>query len=77
MPDGSTTRRDTGWTAHHTSIIPSQWFGSDMAKLKALVSEAKTKATYLLETKNRILADWESDVLCLYYAPMLAALMPS
>ena len=53
------------------SIIPSQWFGSDMAKLKALVSEAKTKATYLLETKNRILADWESDVLCLDYAPML------
>ena len=53
------------------SIIPSQWFGSDIAKLKALVTEAKAKATYLLGTKNRILADWESDVLCLDYAPML------
>ena len=53
------------------SIIPSQWFGSDMAKLKALVSEAKAKAICLLEVKKCILADWESDVLCLDYAPML------
>lgn len=53
------------------SIIPSQWFGSDMAKLKALVSEAKAKAICLLEAKKCILADWESDVLRLDYAPML------
>ncbi len=53
------------------SIIPSQWFGSDIAKYKALVLEAKAKASELSEIKNRILADWESDVLRLDYAPML------
>lgn len=53
------------------NIIPSKWFNSDIAKHKALVSEAKAKASHLIETKNRILAEWESDVLCLDYAPML------
>lgn len=53
------------------SIIPSQWFSDDIAKHKALLSEAKAKASQLKEIKNRILADWESDILNLDYAPIL------
>lgn len=58
-------------TIRDNSIIPSQWFECDIVKYKDLILEAKTKASHLLETRHRILADWESDILRIDYAPML------
>jgi very-short-patch-repair endonuclease len=52
-------------------IIPSQWFEDDLSEHKILIVEAQRNATRLLEIKNRILAEWESEVLCLDYAPIL------
>ena len=52
-------------------IIPTQWFNEDLTTHKALITEAKTNAARLAETKSKILAEWEADVLTLDYAPML------
>ncbi len=55
-----------------SNAIPQKnWFSADLSAIKGLVDEAKTTADELRTCKERILTEWESDVLALDYSPML------
>lgn len=55
----------------NNGIIVSTWFTEDLTKTKGLVEEAKAHAIRLIETKSRILANWEPEILALDYSPIL------
>lgn len=52
-------------------ILQQNWFATDIGEIKALVNEAKTTANQLKINKEKILGEWESDVLSLDYSPIL------
>ncbi|PNT92250.1 DUF4011 domain-containing protein [Clostridium thermosuccinogenes] len=52
-------------------ILPQNWFTTDIGKIKALVNEAKATADQLKNCKEKILSEWESEILSLDYSPIL------
>ncbi len=52
-------------------ILQQNWFETDIGEIKALVNEAKATAGQLKINKEKILGEWEPDVLSLDYSPIL------
>ena len=52
-------------------IVKKHWFDADISKIKALVIDAKNMANQLRICKEKILSNWESDILLLDYSPIL------
>lgn len=52
-------------------IVKKYWFDADISKIKTLVIDAKNMANQLKICKEKILSNWESDILLLDYSPIL------
>ena len=52
-------------------ILNKNWFGPDFSRYSVLIKEARENAESIRNTKSQLLADWESEVLTLDYAPIL------
>lgn len=52
-------------------VFNTTWFSSDILKIKNLALEAQKTIKELECTKNKLLSQWEPDVLDLEYAPIL------
>lgn len=53
------------------NVILQKWLTDDLSGVQTAAEEAKAKTDRLLETKSKILTDWERDILALDYSPML------
>lgn len=51
--------------------LNKKWFGLETEKVKAIVKEAQTVQNQIDEQKQKILSNWEAEILELDYAPML------
>lgn len=52
-------------------ILNKIWFSSDIAKIRTLVIEAQAITSEIKSVKEKLLADWEPEILGLDYAPIL------
>jgi len=53
------------------AILPQNWFGGDLARLQALVREAQGVSAELKACREKLLEEWEPEILSLDYAPIL------
>ena len=53
------------------AILNKLWFSSDIENVRKLIGEAQTVTDEIKIVKEKILSAWESEILCLDYAPIL------
>lgn len=58
-------------TIQNNIILQKSWFTADIGKLKSSVNDAKIISDKLKACKERVLQEWESDILSLDYSPIL------
>lgn len=56
---------------HSNIILHKLWFSSDIAKIRNLLFEAQSVINEIKSAKEKLLNDWEPEILSLDYAPIL------
>ena len=55
----------------NNTILQKNWFSPELSEIKSLVIEAKEKSETICALKEKVLGDWESEILTLDYSPIL------